>query len=326
MAGWGSVFSSGRSGVSGQTGQGSVASVSAAPDIWKRKQARWTGSKPVAQPSMGDALGYVAKPGNTGTQPGAAAPQVASPVASTAPVATTPETSTTSAAASTVPAMPTMQEGRMNALSTLMTNPESLSAQTQAEMLQKIRDSRDASLVDQQRQIREGFGGRGVGDSGMSDSMLFQSQLARDADLAGAQRDLGIAAATTNFKDRQDVASLLFGQQTGQQQAMQSLADQIFNTGVNSQTQQGNLLSQLGSLVGAGTSYNQNQLQTIWNQLLTRYQNPDVSNSSMVPSTSNDWLAAMSGGNGGGNSGGSNWLDSLTSGVGAASSIAALFA
>lgn len=100
-----------------------------------------------------------------------------------------------------------------NNLSYLLKNPESMSSGVQAQMYNQAADSRDRMLQDQQRQINEAMGARGMGNSGLRYSLQNQAMNARNTDLTDALRNISTQAAQTNFGNRLDVANAALGQQ-----------------------------------------------------------------------------------------------------------------
>ena len=238
-------------------------------------------------------------------------------------------TGTTAPAAGVTPGEPyDLNAGRVGVLSNMLQNPESLGVDAQAGILQGYKDERDKAYLDEQRQIREMFGGAGTGNSGVQDKLMMDATLGRSADISGAKRDIGVEAARTNFNDRINAANTGLGHQLGMGQAAldydkyqqdlvdkdraysMQLANQLFGTGVNAQQQQQNLLGGLGSLTAAGTSHQQGALARIWQQLMSRYANPDVSTAQQYSYAANPYLQT---GGGGSSGGGTDWFNTALS-------------
>lgn len=217
-------------------------------------------------------------------------------------------------------AAPSIDQGRVNVLQGLLANPESLGADTQRMMFQRMADQAEVARMAGNREATERLAGRGFGNTGMLDYNRMMNNLAAQGQLTNAMRDIGILSATQNFGDRMNVANLALNQQLGMgQQAMQyqalqnelfnqdraydtALAGALFDLGRGGQQQQANLLGQLGALTGSGLSQQDALSRMIYGQTQGRYADPNISavqQFGYAPNPYLQYLAAQDANNGG---------------------------
>lgn len=251
------------------------------------------------------------------------APPVQQPV-SQQTVVPPPQTQAVNTSQAPAQAPQTLNDQRAGLMSNIMQNPMSMTPQVQQQMFQGIADTRDRAMADQQRQIREAMAARGLGNSGIQDKLMFDAQLARQGDLSAAQRDIGVAAAQTNFADQLNAANTAIQHQLGLGNAAlqydqyqnqlfnqdrdfySQLAGQQYATSVQAQQQQQNMLNMFNMLVNSGMNYDAQQVGQILSLFGQQYTDPDTMQ--MSPMRYMQWPSMQQGGGGGtGSSSDSMW-------------------
>jgi len=239
------------------------------------------------------------------------------------------------------PAPYDVNAGRVNLLEQILSAPESMTPEVQANILQQVRDSRDLALQDEQRQIRESHGARGLGGSGVQDRLLFDAQMRRSSDLGNAERTIKSDAARTNFNDRMNAVQAALTQQLGMgglglqhaqlenqtfnqdRQFQLQLAQQVFDTMLGGQQQQSNLLGQFNALISGGMNWQDAIRNVIMQQANARYADPNVGSvqqTGYAPNPYLDYLSSQNASSGGG--GGTDWFSAAMQG---GSALAGLF-
>lgn len=247
------------------------------------------------------------------------------------------------ASGQTPPAAPAVDLNgqRVDLMSQILSNPESMTPEVINSMVAQMRDSRDLRAQDMQRRLKEEYAGRGMGESGVLDRLLFDESLAANADIVNAERGIRTDAARTNFNDRINSVNtalqqalgmgglaLQFQNMTNQQfnqdrNFQLQLADAMTQTGLIGQQQQSSLLAQMNALISGGMSWQEALKQSIQQAAYMRYADPNVGAVAQVGEASNPYLQYMaSQQTGGGGSSDTDWFNAALQG---GASIAGLF-
>ncbi len=185
-----------------------------------------------------------------------------------------------------------INQGRVDLLAQILQNPDAISPEIQRLMYQGIADKAALGEQDAIRQLQETMGARGLGDSGIQSDQIRRVLMGTERNLGEAQRDIGIAAAETNWQSRMDAMNAALGHQLGMGQATldwQQFANQlgqqdwqrqydtgeaIANWGGRQQQMQMQVLGLAGQLTESGIGYSQEMERWLFDTIAMSYLPP----------------------------------------------------